>query len=89
MKIEIKKPTEEELKELGVENWGVWEKEVSEFPWGYDEKESCFILEGRAEVTTEAGEKVEFGKGDFVVFPQGLKCTWKITEPIKKYYQFG
>lgn len=89
MKIEIKKPTEEELKELDVGNWGIWEKEVSEFPWQYDEKESCYILEGKAEVIAESGEKVEFGKGDFVVFPKGLKCTWKITEPIRKHYKFG
>lgn len=87
MKIEIRKPTKEEQEE--IKNWGIWEKEVSEFPWQYDEKESCYILEGKAEVTAESGEKVEFGKGDFVVFPKGLKCTWKITEPIRKHYKFG
>jgi len=87
MKIEVRKPTEKEKKEAA--SWGIWEKEVSEFPWEYDEKESCLILEGKAEVTTESGEKVKFGKGDFVVFPVGLKCKWKITEPIKKYYKFG
>ena len=87
MKIEIRKPSKEEAKE--ARSWGIWEKEVSEFPWEYDENESCLILDGKAEVTTASGEKVEFGKGDLVVFPVGLKCTWKITEPIKKYYKFG
>ena len=83
----IKKPTEEEIKE--TQSWGIWEKEVSEFPWEYSEKETCYILEGKAEVTPDSGEKAEFGKGDLVIFPQGLKCTWKITEAIKKHYKFG
>ena len=87
MEVEVRKPSEEEAK--GAESWGIWEKEVSEFPWSYDDKETCLILEGKAEVTTESGEKVEFGKGDYVVFPEGLKCTWKIIEPVKKYYKFG
>lgn len=89
MNIKIKKPTKQELKKLDVENWGIWEKEVSEFPWQYNEKESCYILKGKAEVIAETGEKVGFEKGDFVVFPKGLKCTWKITESIRKHYKFG
>ncbi len=88
MEIKIKKPTEEELKELNVEGWGIWEKEQSEFPWEYDETETCYILEGKAKVKTPAQE-VEFGKGDLVVFPKGLKCTWIIKEKVKKYYKFG
>jgi len=87
MQIQVKKPTEEETKEM--ETQGIWEKEVSEFPWEYSDKETCLILEGKAEVTTEDGEQVTFEKGDLVVFPQGLKCTWKITEPIRKHYKFG
>lgn len=88
MKIEISKPSKEEMKAQGIESWGIWTKEVSEFPWDYDEQETCYIIEGSAEVTTESGEKVKFGKGDLVVFPKGLKCTWKITKPIEKYYKF-
>ncbi len=87
MKIEVRKPTSEEEKEM--ESCGVWEKEVSEFPWEYDSAETCLLIEGQVEVTTSDGEKVEFGKGDYVVFPQGLKCTWKIKSPVKKYYRFG
>ena len=86
MKIEVRKPTEEESKD--VESWGIWEKEVSEFPWQYDSQETCLLIEGQVEVTTEDGEKVSFGAGDYVVFPKGLKCTWKIIQPVKKYYKF-
>lgn len=85
--IEVRKPTEEEKEK--TKSWGVWGKEISEFPWQYDEKETCLLIEGQVEVTSEDGETVSFGAGDYVVFPQGLKCTWKIIHPVKKYYKFG
>ena len=51
-------PSEEKLKELGVFNWPIWEKEESEFPWHYDEPETCYFLEGEVIVTPESGEPV-------------------------------
>ncbi len=87
MKLKITKPTKEEKKE--AENWPIWEKEVSEFPWEYDEKETCLILDGDVEVTNENGEKFHFKKGDLVEFPQGMKCKWKIKKAVRKYYKFG
>lgn len=87
MTIEIRKPSEEETK-MAAE-WPTWTKEVSEFPWSYGEKETCLILKGKAEVTTSDGETASFSVGDFVVFPVGLECTWKIIEPIEKKYKFG
>lgn len=87
MTIEIRKFNEEEIKM--AETWPTWTKEVSEFDWSYNEKETCLILQGRAEVTSKEGETVSFGAGDFVIFPVGLECTWKIIEPIEKKYKFG
>jgi len=87
--IEIKKVTAEYLKELGVENWPIWTKGVSVFSWEYDEKETCYIIKGEVEVIPEKGDAVGFGKGDLVVFPKGLKCTWKVKSAIEKYYKFG
>ncbi len=87
--IHVEKPAEEKLQSLDVRSWPVWEKETSEFPWEYDEKETCYILEGEAEVTTDKGTTVKFGKGDLVVFPGGLKCRWKINKDIRKHYRFG
>jgi hypothetical protein len=92
MQIKIdKQPTEEKLKEFGVFEWGIWEKEVSSFPWSYDEDETCYILEGKATITPDDDqiEPVTIEKGDLVVFPKGMDCTWEITEPIKKHYKFG
>lgn len=88
--IKIKQISKKEKDSLGIENWPIWEKEISEFPWEYGEPESCYIIEGEAEITdNETNEKSIIKSGDFVVFPSGLKCTWKITKNIKKYYQFG
>lgn len=87
MQIEVRKPTQDEISE--AENWGTWEKEPSEFPWSYDEKETCLILEGHAVVDGASGEHAEFGPGDLVVFPVGLEATWIIDQTIKKKYKFG
>lgn len=87
--IQIKKPTEADLADMGVPDWPIWEKEVSKFPWFYDETETCYVLEGRVRVTPEQGEPVEFGPGDLVTFPKGLGCTWEVREPIRKHYRFG
>ncbi len=86
MKIQIQKPEKEDLETRGVLSWPIWEKEVSRFDWYYDSIKECYLLEGKVVVETEDGEKVEFGKGDFVTFPKGLSCTWDIKEPVRKHY---
>jgi hypothetical protein len=90
MQIELDtQPSKEKLKKLGVEKWPIWEKEVSEFSWHYDEKEICYILAGKVIVTPEKGKPVEIAAGNLVTFPSGMSCTWKILENIKKHYKFG
>ena len=88
MKIEVRKPTDEELDRLGVKNWPIWESPVRTFPWEYSSTEICYILEGKVIVETDEGEKVSFGKGDLVKFPAGLKCIWNVLEPVRKHYNF-
>ncbi|MBN1182073.1 MAG: cupin domain-containing protein [Bacteroidales bacterium] len=80
-------PTDKEI-EI-TQNWGIWSKEVSEFPWFYDEKETCYILEGEVEVNDKSGKSISFRKGDMVQFKKGLECTWKIKKDVKKRYMFG
>jgi uncharacterized cupin superfamily protein len=82
-------PNETELTASGIKAWPIWEKEVSEFPWHYDEKETCYLLEGDVTVTPEGGEPVRFGKGDLVTFPAGMSCTWKVHKAVRKHYKFG
>ncbi len=87
-KIKIEKPAEEKLREMGVESRLVWEKEPSVFPRRYDNRETCYLLTGKA-VVKAGGEEVEFGAGDMVVFPEGMDCEWSVIEPVKKHYKFG
>ena len=71
-----------------ISTWPIWTCEISEFDWFYDEKESCLILEGDIIVSTTT-EDVHIRSGDFVVFPAGLSCRWKVLKPVKKHYFFG
>lgn len=76
------------LEVMGIFDWPIWKKEISRFPWTYDQTEVCYILRGRVEITLDDGEKLEFGRGDLVTFPAGLTCSWNITSPIEKHYNF-
>ena len=86
--IKVEQATPERLKELGVEDWSSWECGVETFPWEYSADETAYVQEGQVTVTTEDGEVVEFGEGDIVHFPMGLKCTWAVTKPIRKVFSF-
>lgn len=89
-KIKVERhPSEARLKELGVAGWPLWTKEASEFPWTYDEPETCYFLEGEVTVTCDDGDTARLGQGDLVTFPAGLSCTWKISQDVKKHYRFG
>ncbi|HZV61696.1 MAG TPA: cupin domain-containing protein [Methylophilaceae bacterium] len=82
-------PSEARLKELGVNSWPTWSKEVSKFPWSYSEQEVAYVLEGEVVVTPNGGEPVSFGAGDLVTFPSGMTCTWEVKKPLRKHYRFG
>ena len=88
MQIKIKKLTENEIKERGITSWPIWTCDISEFDWKYSEQETCLLLEGEVVVKSDH-ETVKFSAGDFVVFPRGLKCRWKITKPVRKHYSFS
>ena len=88
MEIKVQKLNQDELQKRGVFSWPIWEKEVCRFDWHYDVIEECFFLEGKVSVKTSGGQRVDFGKGDFVIFPKGLSCVWEIKEPVKKHYNF-
>ncbi|NQT24856.1 cupin domain-containing protein [candidate division KSB1 bacterium] len=82
-------PDQTKLDSLGVFNWPIWTKEVSEFPWFYGEQETCYFLEGAVEVKPSDGEPVRMGKGDLVILPKSMSCTWRIVEDVRKHYHFG
>jgi uncharacterized protein len=62
---------------------------VSVFDWEHDATEICYVMEGEVKVTTSDGEAVQFGPGDLVTFPRGLKCSWEVRKPIRKHYRFS
>ena len=82
-------PSRERLEALGVFSWPIWGCEVSEFPWSYEQREVCYLLEGAVVVTPEDGASVELVAGDLVIFPAGMGCLWDVTKPVRKHYRFG
>ena len=88
MKIQITKPSDQEINDMDISSWSIWSCEVSEFDWEYSDQETCLLLEGEVEVSSEF-ETVRFSAGDYVVFPKGLKCRWKVTKPVRKHYSFN
>ena len=62
-KVIIQKLGDSELKERGILKWPIWEKEESEFPWHYDETETCYLLEGDVTVTPDGGQPVRVFRG--------------------------
>ena len=90
MQIEIiYNPLDSVIKKLGCYSWPIWSKEPSTFPWKYDEKETCLILEGAVVVTPDGGDPYIIVKGNLVTFQAGLSCTWRIQETVRKHYKFG
>ena len=82
-------PSQEKLEQLGVSSWGIWTKEISEFPWTYDSQEQFYVLEGHVIITPDGGEPVEAKVGDFVTCPAGMSCKWQVLEPIRKHFNFS
>ncbi len=86
MAILVSKATEEQKRSMA--KCQIWASTEKEFDWFYDEKEVCLILEGEAVINGD-GEDIRIVPGDYVVFPKGLNCTWKVLSPVKKYFYFA
>ena len=87
--IVIKKPSDAEANTCRA--WPIWTCQPSEFDWDYTQSQTCLILDGEVTVADrpETGQSVSFGPGDLVTFPVGLKCVWKVIQPVKKHYNFS
>lgn len=86
--MKIEKINQDTFQQLEISKWPIWTKEVSSFPWKYDQTEICFILEGEAEISLQNGEILIINKGDLVTFEAGLSCHWNIRKAIRKHYTF-
>lgn len=86
-KVIIQKLSAQEIEERRIEKWPIWEKEVSTFDHVYEGDEECLFIEGEVIIRTSAGNYTIL-PGDFVIFKDGLECTWDVIRPVKKYYNF-
>jgi uncharacterized cupin superfamily protein len=71
----------------GVLSAGVWECtpfRTKLLPTAVDE--FMLVLEGSVTIAHEDGHEETFRAGDAFVIPRGLRCAWKQTENIRKYY---
>lgn len=83
----IEKLTQTQLSDRSIFSWSIWEKNPSEFEWFYENQEQCYFLEGEVLIETDQGD-YHLKAGDFVTFPKGLSCKWKIICKVRKHYKF-
>jgi uncharacterized cupin superfamily protein len=69
---------------------GVWENAPckEEFE-SYPVHEMMTILSGSVTVTNAEGQSETFTVGDAFFIPKGTKCTWHITETLRKFYMIA
>ena len=66
---------------------GVWECAPNKhFLEAAPYDEFVYLLEGRIDVTDDAGKVETFTAGDSFVMPRGCRCTWDVKEPVRKLY---
>jgi hypothetical protein len=65
---------------------GVWAATRGRWVVRYTEHEFCHLLAGRVVLTSEEGERMEFGRGDSFVVPAGFIGTWEVLEECRKLY---
>jgi len=86
VKIKVEKPSPQA--EAAMKACPTWCCEAGVFDWFYDQSETCLLLAGEVRVTTQHGDTVSFTAGDWVMFPQGLHCTWDVRVPVRKHFKF-
>src|SRR5450432_1335402 len=63
---------------------GVWQATPGRWAVRYSEHEFCHLLAGRVVITSDAGERMEFGAGDSFVVPAGFAGTWEVIDTCRK-----
>ena len=83
MKIQVIK----NKKQSDFQSWPIWECEPSIFNWEYEQEEHYYIINGNVTIVGKSNT-IKIKSGDYVIFPKGLKCIWKVHTSVKKYYIF-
>ncbi len=69
---------------------GVWEsapckEEIESYPI----HEMMTVISGSVTLTNADGQSETFTSGDVFFIPKGTKCTWHITETLRKFYMIA
>lgn len=69
---------------------GVWEsapckEEIESYPV----HEMMTVISGSVTLTNADGQSETFTSGDVFFIPKGTKCTWHITETLRKFYMIA
>jgi uncharacterized cupin superfamily protein len=70
----------------GAFTTGLWERDPDTWPFERAYDEVAMILQGRADIETEDGQRIAVGAGDVLVTPKGSKGVWHVHEPIVKFF---
>ncbi|XP_027351023.1 uncharacterized protein LOC113862068 [Abrus precatorius] len=79
-----------QLSEMGVNSWPKWGCPPGKYMLKFDAQQTCYLLRGRVKVYPKdsSSKPVEFGAGDLVTIPKGLRCTWDVSVAVDKHYKF-
>ena len=65
---------------------GRWSGTRGKWRVRYTENELCVMTAGRVVITSDTGERSEFGPGAAFVIPAGFTGTWEVLEDCAKVY---
>ena len=70
----------------GTFTCGLWEREPDTWSFERPYDEVAYVIRGSAEIETDDGRALLVRAGDVLVTPIGSKGTWRILEPLVKFY---
>jgi uncharacterized cupin superfamily protein len=62
----------------------LWEGTAGSFNWHYEKDEMIFVLSGEAWITDAEGRERHVGSGDYVFFPAGATCRFRVETYLRK-----
>lgn len=65
---------------------GLWRCEPMSFEYEFPGDETFHVLEGSLLIETAGGTSVRLSRGDIVTFDKGIKSTWTVERPFKKFF---
>jgi len=70
----------------GVLYTGMFTAQPSMFRYSFAGDESMLVLEGDLDVAVDGGATLTFRAGDTASFPKGVRSTWTLRAPLRKFF---